>query len=76
MYEDLKYFFFLSNLYRSATVNILQKNIIVDQRMPELYSRTRSQRLKLQVGRFLKEASDERNRKRSSEQAAPVIQIR
>lgn len=76
MTDDVKYFFFLSNLYRSATVNIVQKNIIIEQRMPDLYSRTRSQRLKLQIGRFLKEATDESYRKCSSEQAAPVIQIR
>lgn len=58
MLDDLKYYFALVSFYRSATSNIIQKNIIVDTRLPDLASKTNCQRLKLQIGKFLKEIAD------------------
>lgn len=58
MLNDLKYFFELVSTYRSPTSNILHRNLITTKRLPQLRTRTRSERLKLAISKFLSENAD------------------
>jgi hypothetical protein len=57
--NDLKYYFELVTTFRSSTSNIIVKRaIILSERLPDLMHRTRSNRLKMEIGKFLQENAD------------------
>lgn len=55
MLNDLKYYFTLIKQFRSPTSNILHRQIITQERLPKLRSRTKSNCLKLAISKFLAE---------------------
>ena len=55
MLDDLKTFFTLTTNFRSRTSNSMQRLIILRDALPDLAAKTRSQRLKNAIGKFLME---------------------
>lgn len=64
MLDDLKTFFTLASNFRTS--NIISQRIILLEAMPNLASKTRSQRLKGAISKFLQEnANDHRTTQQS-----------
>lgn len=55
MLDDLKLFFTVTSNFRSPTSNDVIRTVILSDVLPDLQLKTRSQRLKLAISKFLSE---------------------